>query len=61
MTFWAESQTDGKAAWNKYVALVNRAGRDTFTGLVTGAGLPSPFEGAALEAVCKATKAFLGM
>jgi M3 family oligoendopeptidase len=61
MTFWAQSQVSPGDAWGKYAALVDRAGRDTFTGLVTGVGLPSPFESAALDAVCTETKAFLGM
>ena len=53
LSFWALSRRDFADAWRRYTALVGLGGRETFTGLVAGAGLPSPFGPEALTAVCR--------
>ncbi|MCL2546107.1 MAG: M3 family oligoendopeptidase [Oscillospiraceae bacterium] len=53
LSIWAESQTDHKAAWRKYLAFVELAGTQTFIDLTRGAGLSDPFETATLEKVAE--------
>ncbi|MCL2703105.1 MAG: M3 family oligoendopeptidase [Defluviitaleaceae bacterium] len=43
LAFWAEDQKDHGQAWAKYVRLTRLAGTKTFSDLLSGAGLPSPF------------------
>ena len=43
LSFWAESQTDFKSSWEKYVRFTGFAGTKTFVDLVTDAGVPTPF------------------
>jgi len=43
LAFWAEDQADHGAAWEKYYRLVKLAGTKTFSDLLAGAGLASPF------------------
>jgi len=59
LEYWAESQIDYKASWNKYIAMTKRGGTDTFTGLVKSAGLESPFEEEALKKVAKIAREWL--
>ncbi|MDR1693170.1 MAG: M3 family oligoendopeptidase [Oscillospiraceae bacterium] len=51
LAFWAASQKDYKEAWDKYLRFVGYAGTKTFTELVEGAGLPSPFAEGCLDGV----------
>jgi len=41
--FWAEAQKDHAGAWEKYCKFTKLAGTKTFNGLLTEAGLPTPF------------------
>jgi M3 family oligoendopeptidase len=59
LAFWAESQKDFKAAWNKYVQFVSFAGTKTFVDLVMGAKLQSPFAEGCLDAVASAAVKWL--
>ena len=59
LTFWGEMQTDRPAAWEKYLKLLQMAGTRTFTELVAGAGLPSPFDSKTLTDVTGAAGAWL--
>jgi len=59
LEYWAESQIDYKASWNKYITMTKRGGTDTFTGLVKSAGLESPFEEEALKKVAKIAREWL--
>ena len=51
LQFWALAQTDRADAWNRYLALVQKAGRRTFLQLVEEAGLKSPFAPGCLQGV----------
>ncbi len=59
LAYWAESQEDFKKAWDKYYTMTSRGGKDTFTGLVKSAGLPSPFEEGALKKVASVAREWL--
>jgi M3 family oligoendopeptidase len=59
LAFWAEGRTDPPAAWARYLALVKQAGTRTFRELVSEAGLPLPFDEAALASVAEAAAAWL--
>jgi M3 family oligoendopeptidase len=59
LAFWAESQGDFRAAWDKYVQFVDFAGTKTFTDLVAGAGLQSPFTEGCLKTVASAAVEWL--
>jgi len=59
LSFWAESQSDKQASWEKYVKFVGYAGTKTFLDLVTGADLPSPFIPENLKIVADAAVAWL--
>jgi M3 family oligoendopeptidase len=59
LAFWAESQTDFKAAWEKYLAFLRLAGTKTFTELVDGADLKSPFADGCLSDVAGAAVKWL--
>ena len=59
LAFWAESQEDYKNAWDKYLRFVGFAGTKTFTELVEGAGLPSPFTEGCLDKVAAAAAEWL--
>lgn len=53
MQFWAISQGEHKAAWEKYLALVKFAGTKTFTDILAASGLKSPFGGGALSEIAE--------
>ncbi|HPB16155.1 MAG: M3 family oligoendopeptidase [Clostridia bacterium] len=59
LEYWAESQQDYKKAWNKYISMTSRGGKDTFKGLVSSAGLESPFEEGALKKVAMTAREWL--
>jgi M3 family oligoendopeptidase len=61
MQFWVKSRQDYKAAMQDFVALCGRGGSAPFQDLVRSAGLVSPFEDGALEAVVKEAAAMLGI
>jgi len=58
--FWAESQKDHKAAWEKYRKLTALSGTKTFVELVAEAGLPTPFEADNIKVVADAATNWLG-
>ncbi|MDD3429012.1 MAG: M3 family metallopeptidase, partial [Oscillospiraceae bacterium] len=49
LQFFAAFLQDKSNAWERYIALVNRAGTDTYTGLVESAGFTPPFEPGCLK------------
>jgi oligoendopeptidase F len=59
LAFWAESQTDFRAAWEKYLQFLSLAGTKTFTELVDGANLQSPFAEGCINAVAGAAAKWL--
>ena len=59
LQFWAKMQADRADAWKRYMALVEKAGTETFTGLVATAGLDTPFGDAGLKEVAEAATAWL--
>jgi len=59
LSFWAESQSDYKAAWEKYVRFTGFAGTKTFVDLILDAGLPTPFEPENLKTVADAAVKWL--
>jgi oligoendopeptidase F len=59
LAFWAESQSDFKAAWEKYLQFLKLAGTKTFVDLVAGAKLQSPFAEGCLAAVASAAVSWL--
>ena len=59
LSFWAESQSDFKAAWGKYVRFTGFAGTKTFVDLVTDAGVPTPFVPENLKIVADAAVKWL--
>lgn len=59
LEYWAESQNDYRKAWEKYVTMTSRGGKDTFTGLVRSADLESPFEEGALKKVAMTAREWL--
>ncbi|HIZ55247.1 MAG TPA: M3 family oligoendopeptidase [Firmicutes bacterium] len=59
LQFWTVMQTDRTDAWNRYLRLVKKAGTETFDGLVSTAGLDTPFGDAALQKVAEAAGVWL--
>lgn len=59
LQFWAEIQRDRAAAWEKYMAYTRPAGTRTFTELIAGAGLVSPFGDEALRGIAEAADKWL--
>lgn len=59
LQFWALSQTDHRAAWEKYLAFIKLAGTKTFADILAGAGLQSPFGDGALAEVAEAASGWL--
>ena len=59
LSFWAETQKDRNAAWEKYDRLVGFAGTKTFVDIVKEAGLPTPFEADNLKIVSDAAVKWL--
>jgi len=59
LAFWAEDQSDHEQAWDKYVRLVNLAGTKTFSDLLAGARLSSPFVPDTLKTIADAVVKWL--
>jgi len=59
LSFWAESQDNFQAAWDKYVRFTGFAGTKTFVDLVADAGLPTPFVPENLKIVADAAVKWL--
>jgi oligoendopeptidase F len=55
LAFWAEAQDSHKQAWDKYVRLVNLAGKKTFSDLLADVGQSSPFIPETLKTIADAT------
>ena len=53
LQFFAASLTDRADAWQRYLALVKKAGTDTYAGLVRAAGFAVPFEEGAIAPVAR--------
>ena len=49
--FWIKNQQDSQKAWKDYVRLCNAGGSQSFTKLVSLAGLELPFDDGCLEKV----------
>jgi len=60
LSFWAESQKDYAAAWDKYRTLVKMAGTKPFSDLLTDAGLASPFVAENLKPIADEAVKWLG-
>ena len=58
--FWAESQQDFSAAWERYLALCKLGGSDSFTGLLKKANLKDPFDASLLEEISGWVENYLG-
>ncbi|NLW80025.1 MAG: M3 family oligoendopeptidase [Ruminococcaceae bacterium] len=54
LEFFLAHNRDKKDAWARYLALAEKAGTDTYTGLVHAAGLKTPFEPGAMQEVGEA-------
>ncbi len=59
LAFWAESQKEYPAAWEKYLRFVGFAGTKTFTELTAGAALPDPFAEGCLSTVASTASRWL--
>jgi len=59
LQFWALLQEDRGNAWERYMAYTRQGGSRTFTGLLSHAGLESPFDEACLRGVCEKAKQWL--
>jgi len=59
LAFWAEDQDNHEKAWEKYIRLVNLAGTKTFSDLLSGAGLNSPFVPETLKTIAEAAVKWL--
>ncbi len=53
LELWAIMQQDREKAWEKYMAYTVQGGSETFTKLLSNAGLTSPFEEDCLKTVCE--------
>ena len=52
LEFWAMLQEDKDEAWRRYMAYAVQGGSETFTKLLSNAGLESPFDESCLKKVC---------
>jgi oligoendopeptidase F len=59
LQFWAAMQHNRQEAWDKYLALVRKAGTETFDGLVASARLDTPFGNKALADVAATASEWL--
>lgn len=59
LCFWRESQTDFKAAFEKYQKFVGFAGTRTFVSCIEGAELPTPFDPITMDRVAAAAAQWL--
>lgn len=59
LQFFVLIQRDKGVAWKRYLDLVRLGGKETFSGLVTAAGLKTPFSGGAIEEIGKTVSDWL--
>ena len=59
LQFWALLKKDRKLAWERYMAYTKQGGSRTFTELLSGAGLASPFGADCLRDVCEEARQWL--
>ena len=59
LEFWALMQTNYEEAWEKYISFVKKGGTETFSELISSAGMGSPFEGSTLREVSDAARGYL--
>ncbi len=59
LQFWALLKKDRKLAWERYMAYTKQGGSRTFTELLAGAGLASPFGADCLRDVCEEARRWL--
>ena len=59
LQFWELIQEDKASAWERYMAYTRPGGTKTFTDLIAGAGLLSPFDGECLRRVCEKAAVWL--
>lgn len=59
LQFFLAHNADKPDAWRRYLALVNKAGAETYTGLVKAAGLRTPFEAGAMRSVSEAVSGWI--
>jgi len=59
LAFWAEDQENHQIAWDKYCRLVKLAGTKTFSDLLAGAGIASPFVDASVKNIADAVAKWL--
>lgn len=59
LEFWVLMQESHELAWERYMKLVRMAGKQTFTELVSTAGLKSPFDSEALREVAESAQHWL--
>ncbi|MDR0858065.1 MAG: M3 family oligoendopeptidase [Oscillospiraceae bacterium] len=59
LEFWALNRSEHETAWDKYRKFVDKAGTRTFTELIAGAGLDSPFDETALKTITETAYAWL--
>ncbi len=59
LQFWALSQKDYKAAWQKYMDYTAMGGSDTFTDMLEKSELDTPFDENCLRTVAETAKAWL--
>lgn len=59
LQFWLEIEKDWKAAWEKYLAFVKKAGSETFLDLVKSAGLKSPMEDGCVKEIAEHARVWL--
>ncbi|MDR1735262.1 MAG: M3 family oligoendopeptidase [Oscillospiraceae bacterium] len=59
LAFWALAQKDYAEAWARYMRYTDLGGSDTFTNLISRAGMPSPFGPDALTQVARTAEEWL--
>ena len=59
LQFWALMKKNRKTAWDRYMAYAVQGGSRTFTELLAGAGLDSPFDERCLRSVCEEARQWL--
>ena len=59
LSFWALMREDREDAWNRYLALIDKSGTLDFNGLVSAAGLETPFGDDALRKIAGAAVKWL--
>lgn len=59
LEFWSMIQDDIQSAWDRYMAYTEQGGSKTFTDLLKGADLRSPFDEDTLKDVCEKVQKYL--